>query len=134
MNSEINLHRLWEVNFYRYRAHNEYVIPTSKSSDRHLGSPCWKISNTHLKSRITHACVRLKMHKKQHTKTLKFLGVIIFQAHNSNFQALFKGNCQFSRQIEKSSTFQDRSQIQALFKVCGNHVPMRGLCCVKMWK
>ena len=47
---------------------------------------------------------------------------IIFQAHNSNFQALFKGNCQFSRQIEKSSTFQDRSQIQALFKVCGNHV------------
>ena len=30
-------------------------------------------------------------------------------------------NCQFSTQIEKLSTFQDGSQIQALFKVCGNH-------------
>ena len=55
-------------------------------------------------------------------KEIKFLGVIIFQAQNISFQALFKGNYQFSRQIEKSSTFQDRSQIQALFKVCGNHV------------
>ena len=45
---------------------------------------------------------------------------------NSNFQALFKENYHFSRQIEKSSTFQDRIQIQALFKVCGNHVTIIG--------
>ena len=44
---------------------------------------------------------------------------MIFQKPCSS---IFKENCQFSRQIEKSSTFQDNSQIQALVKVCGNHV------------
>ena len=58
----------------------------------------------------------VKAHKK-----IEFLGPLFIKPINSNFQALFKDNCQFSRQIEKSSTFQDRSQIQALFKVCGNH-------------
>ena len=47
---------------------------------------------------------------------------LIFQDYKSHFQALFKENFPFSRQIEKSSTFQDSIQIQALFKVCGNHV------------
>ena len=44
-----------------------------------------------------------------------------FQGQNYIFQALFKENFPFSRQVEKSSTFQDNIQIQALFKVCGNH-------------
>ena len=47
---------------------------------------------------------------------------LFFKPKKGNFQALLKENCQFARQIEKSSTFQDSSQIQALFKVCGNHV------------
>ena len=59
------------------------------------------------------------MHKKH--KQIKFLESLIFNPINSNFQALFKENCQFSRWVEKSSTFQDSSQIQALFNVCGNH-------------
>ena len=44
-------------------------------------------------------------------------GAKIFQDH----KVIFKENFQFSRQIEKSSTFQDNIQFQALFKVCGNH-------------
>ena len=66
-----------------------------------------------LKSNIQHA---------KHThKQVRFVGPLFFKPIKSNFQALFKKNCQFSRQIEKSSSFQDCSQIQALFKVCGNH-------------
>ena len=52
-----------------------------------------------------------------------FVGPLFFKPIKSNFQALFKENCQISRQIEKSSTFQDSSQIQALFNVCGKHAP-----------
>ena len=58
------------------------------------------------------------MHKKTHRLIFR---AINFQAHKSHFQALFKENYKFSRQVEKSSTFQDNHQIQALFKVCGNH-------------
>ena len=65
------------------------------------------------KSNVPHA---FKLHKQT-----TFLEPIFFKAITSNFQALFKENWQFSRQIEKSSTFQDSIQIQALFKVCGNH-------------
>ena len=46
----------------------------------------------------------------------------IFKALKSHFEALFKEKLSFSRQIEKSSTFRDSIQIQALFKACGNHV------------
>ena len=58
------------------------------------------------------------MHKK---RQINFLGPLIFKPIKSHFQALFKENYKFSRQVEKSSTFQDNHQIQALFKVCGNH-------------
>ena len=67
-----------------------------------------------LKSNIQHA---------QNThKQIMFVGPLFSKPIKSDFQALFKENYQFLRQIEKSSTFQDSSQIQALFKVCGNHV------------
>ena len=59
---------------------------------------------------------------KNKYKQIKFVGPLFFKPIKSNFQALFEENCQFSRQIEKSNTFQDISQIQALFKVCGNHM------------
>ena len=54
-------------------------------------------------------------------KQIKFLEPLFFKVIKSNFQALFKENWQFSRQLEKSSTFQISIQIQALFKVSGNH-------------
>ena len=54
-------------------------------------------------------------------KPIKFLGPLFLKSVKIHFQALFNENCQFSRQIEKSSTFPDSSQIQAYFKVCGNH-------------
>ena len=38
-----------------------------------------------------------------------------------NCQALFQENISFSRQNEKSSTFQDSCQIQTFFKVCGSY-------------
>ena len=57
---------------------------------------------------------------------MKFLGPLFFKPLNSNFQALFKENWEFSRQIEKSNNFQV-SQIQALSKVCGTHAPLFSL-------
>ena len=57
---------------------------------------------------------------------IRFLVPLFFKTIN-DFQALFKENFPFSRHIEKSSTFQDRIQIQALFKVCGNHGPVNSL-------
>ena len=50
-------------------------------------------------------------------KSLRF-ALLFFKVTFSHFQALFWENISFSRQNEKSSTFQDSSQIQALFKVC----------------
>ena len=60
------------------------------------------------------------MRKKSH-KQIKFEGPLFFKPIKNHFQALFKDICQFASQIEKSSTFQYKSQIQALFKFCGNH-------------
>ena len=47
-----------------------------------------------------------KMHKHTHThtNTNEFLGPLFFKPMNSNFQALFKENCQLSRQTEKIKT------------------------------
>ena len=61
-------------------------------------------------------CENASTHTFTHNQ-IKFLVPLFFKLIDSNFQALFKENCQFSRQIENSSTFQDRSQTQALFKV-----------------
>ena len=46
---------------------------------------------------------------------------LILKPINSHFQVLLNETSQLSKQIEKPSTFLDINQIQALFKVCGNH-------------
>ena len=51
-----------------------------------------------------------------------FCNPYFFQDTKNNFQAFFMENWQFSRQIEKSSTFQDSIQIQVVFKVCENNL------------
>ena len=53
-------------------------------------------------------------------KHIKFLSPLFLKPIKSYVQALFKENCQFWRQIEKSNTFQESIQIQALFRDCGN--------------
>ena len=55
-------------------------------------------------------CLKLNAQKNQ----IGFLEPLLFKPVKIHFQALFKENWQFSRQIKKSSTFQDSIQIQAL--------------------
>ena len=75
------------------------------------------------------------MTKLQKThKQIRFLEPLFLKSIKSYFQALFKENWQFSKQIDKSSTFQDSIQFQALFKVSGNHDKAKdSFMCLRQW-